>query len=135
MKNILIIADTIVAKHFLERLFVARNNAHHYTVVIYGDDLDFSDVTLENFSFYKFDPTSFDKLGRVANGYFARFMVLMGDSFEALSVYKNLRTISKKTEIIMLDMWGLEGLDEDSYLRLLDGRDVITTRLLGYLIK
>jgi hypothetical protein len=30
-------------------------------------------------------------------------------------------------------MWGLEGLDEDSYLRLLDGRDVITTRLLGYL--
>ena len=133
MKNILIIADTIVAKHFLERLFVARNNAHHYTVVIYGDDLDFSDVTLENFSFYKFDPTSFDKLGRVANGYFARFMVLMGDSFEALSVYKNLRTISKKTEIIMLDMWGLEGLDEDSYLRLLDGRDVITTRLLGYL--
>ena len=49
MKNILIIADTIVAKHFLERLFVARNNAHHYTVVIYGDDLDFSDVTLENF--------------------------------------------------------------------------------------
>lgn len=133
MKNILIIADTIVAKHFLERLFVARNNAHHYTVVIYGDDLDFSDVTLENFSFYKFDPTSFDKLGRVANGYFTRFIVLMGDSFEALSVYKNLRTISKKTEIIMLDMWGLEGLDEDSYLRLLDGRDVITTRLLGYL--
>ena len=33
MKNILIVADGIVAKYFLERLFVARNNAHHYTVI------------------------------------------------------------------------------------------------------
>jgi trkA domain protein len=131
MKNILIIADSIVAKHFLERLFVVRNSTHHYTVITHSDDLKFDDLGLENFSFYKFDPTSLDRLARVANGYFTQFMVLMSDSFETLSVYKNLRIIGKNTEILMLDMWGLEL--EDSHLRLLDGRGVITTRLLDYL--
>ena len=46
MKNILIVADGIVAKHFLERLFVSRSSAHHYVVIACGDE-DYSDINLE----------------------------------------------------------------------------------------
>ena len=49
MKNILIVADGIVAKHFLERLFVSRSSTHNYVVIACGDE-DYSDVNLENFS-------------------------------------------------------------------------------------
>ena len=66
MKNILIVADGIVAKHFLERLFVSRSSTHHYVVIACGDE-DYSDVNLENFTFYRFDPTSLDRLRQVAS--------------------------------------------------------------------
>lgn len=133
MKNILIIADGIVAKHFLERLFVVRSSMHHYTIITYAQELNFGDIGLENFTFYKFDPTSLDRLKLVANGDFAQFMILIQDKFDTLSVYKNLRQISKNTEILMLDMCGFEELDEDGNLTLLDGRNVVTTRLLDHL--
>lgn len=134
MKNILIVADGIVAKHFLERLFVAKNSSHHYVVITYDDDMIPKNVNLENFSFYKFDPTSLDKLKRVTNAYFSRFMVVMQDKLDTLSVYKNLREISKKTDILLVDNWGLEDeIGEDRNLSLLDERKVMTIRLIDYL--
>lgn len=135
MKNILVIADGIVAKHFLERLFVAKNSSHHYTVITYKDDIVPANLSLENFSFYRFDPTSFERLRSVASGYFSQFMVVVNDSFDAVNVYKNLRQISKKTDILLMDIWGLQdnGIDEDKHLTILDERDVMTVRLIDSL--
>ena len=134
MKNILIIADGIVAKHFLEKLFAAKNSAHHYTVVTYKDAAIPKNTNLENFSFHEFDPTSFDKLKRVTDGYFSRFMVILEDMKDTLSVYKNLREISKKTDFLIFDTWGLEErIGDDRHLTLLDGRNVMTIRLMDYL--
>ena len=64
MKNILLIADGILAKNFLERLFNSKNNAlHNYTVITYNEETIPSwDVNFENFVFYNFDPTSLGKL-------------------------------------------------------------------------
>ena len=132
MKNILIVADGIVAKHFLERLFVSRSSTHHYVVIACGDE-DYSDVNLENFTFYRFDPTSLDRLRQVASGYFSQFMLMLKDGFDTVSVYNNLRQISKKTEILMLDLWGLGGLEDDSHLTVLDARAVLTARLMDFL--
>ena len=132
MKNILIVADGIVAKHFLERLFVSRSSTHHYVVIACGDE-DYSDVNLENFTFYRFDPTSLDRLRQVASGYFSQFMIMLKDGFDTVSVYNNLRQISKKTEILMLDLWGLGGLEDDSHLTVLDARAVLTARLMDFL--
>ena len=132
MKNILIVADGIVAKHFLERLFVSRSSTHHYVVIACGDE-DYSDVNLENFTFYRFDPTSLDRLKQVASGYFSQFMIMLKDGFDTVSVYNNLRQISKKTEILMLDLWGLGGLEDDSHLTVLDARAVLTARLMDFL--
>ena len=132
MKNILIVADGIVAKHFLERLFVSRSSTHNYVVIACGDE-DYSDVNLENFTFYRFDPTSLDRLRQVASGYFSQFMIMLKDGFDTVSVYNNLRQISKKTEILMLDLWGLGGLEDDSHLTILDARAVLTARLMDFL--
>ena len=132
MKNILIVADGIVAKHFLERLFVSRSSTHHYVVIACGDE-DYSDVNLENFTFYRFDPTSLDRLRQVASGYFSQFMIMLKDGFDTVSVYNNLRQISKKTEILILDLWGLGGLEDDSHLTVLDARAVLTARLMDFL--
>ena len=55
MKNILIVANGVIARHFLERLFVTKST-HHYTIITNDDELS-KDVNLENFTFYHFDST------------------------------------------------------------------------------
>ncbi|WP_172199557.1 COG3400 family protein [Campylobacter sp. RM16188] len=136
MKNILIIADGIVAKHFLERLFVTKNSSHHYSIITYKEGIVPSGLKIENFSFYNFDPTSLDRLKRAADGYFSQFLIVLEDKFEALSVYRNLRQISKKTDMLIFDTWGLNDdneISQDKHLTLLDGRNIMTIRLMDYL--
>ena len=60
-------------------------------------------------------------------------MIMLKDGFDTVSVYNNLRQISKKTEILMLDLWGLGGLEDDSRLTVLDARAVLTARLMDFL--
>ena len=65
MKKILIIADGILAKNFLSRLFEAKSNSHHYIIIAQNKEIIDTQMNFENFSFYHFDPTSFSKLKSV----------------------------------------------------------------------
>ena len=78
MKNILIIADGILANHFLERLFNSRNNSlHNYTIITYNDEtLPQNRANFENFNFLNFDPTSFSKLRLHIKSEFEKIMIL-----------------------------------------------------------
>ncbi|ANE35898.1 putative TrkA domain protein [Campylobacter iguaniorum] len=137
MKNILIIADGILAKHFLERLFNSKNNSlHNYTIITYNDEtIPQMQTNFENFSFFSFDPTSLAKLSKNIKEDYEKFLIIMDSEFDTKSVYENLKKISQKTEIDIMDQWGLEDeiTTNDFRLRLIDARKILSSRFMDFL--
>ncbi|KEA46546.1 COG3400 family protein [Campylobacter mucosalis] len=134
MKEILIIADGALAQSFISRLYTARSNLQHYTIVTQDTKILETKNTSESFSFYEFDPTSYSKLKAVVDGYFSQFIVIMHDKDEALAVYENLRKISTKTEIVLLVLWDIpQILSDDKHLELVDTRSIISSHFVGHL--
>ncbi|WP_187648430.1 COG3400 family protein [Nitrosophilus labii] len=130
MKNILILADGIVAKHFLERVvqnYVADNN---YLVVYYDDKIVPKNRT-ENFRFYKFDPTSFVKLFQLFDEKISQVMIIMGNKIDTVASYENIRRIDNNISIIVYDKWDLD--IDDQNLILLNANEILSNRLVDYL--
>ncbi len=130
MKKILILADGILAKYFLERVISSQDGDNQYSVVYYKE-LTIPQNKPENFKFYDFDPTSYDKLSSVLNDDFYQVMIITSNKIDAVSSYENARKISKEVQIVMVDRWGLEF--DDNMLYLLDSREVLASRFMDYL--
>ena len=62
MKNILIIADGILAKYFLETIIELQTLKHKYTIISYKDITISQKLKGENITIQRFDPTSYEKL-------------------------------------------------------------------------
>ena len=60
MKKILIIADGILAKQFLEKVMETEAGENSYTIVTYKEET-LPKKRPENFKFFEFDPTSYEK--------------------------------------------------------------------------
>lgn len=135
MKQILIIADGLLAKTFIDKLHALRSNLHHYTIVTQDESILNSQNISENFSFYNFDPTSFSKLKGLINGYFSQFIIIMKDELEAVASYENLRQITAKTDIVFLNLWDLnnESMQNDKHIEFVDTKSIISTHFVGHL--
>lgn len=130
MKKILIIADGILAKHFLERVMNHTSSDNLYDVITYREK-SVPSKKLENFTFYNFDPTSFDKISPILNRDYYQIMIIVSSKVDALGTYNNIRTISKEVQIVLLDRWELEL--KDSRLEMLGSRDVLSSRFVDFL--
>ncbi|WP_024955902.1 COG3400 family protein [Sulfurospirillum arcachonense] len=130
MKKILIIADGILAKHFLERVMTNTSSDNLYDVVTYRDKTVPSKKS-ENFIFYNFDPTSFEKLSVLLNRNYYQIMVVVSKKIDAIGTYQNIRTLNKDVQIILLDRWELE--IEDNRLENIGSRDVLSSRFVDFL--
>ena len=130
MKKILILADGILAKYFLERVVSSQDGDNHYSIVYYRDET-LLEARPENFTFYDFDPTSFDKLSTLFSDEFYQVMIVMSSKIDAVSSYENIRKIDKDVQIVMLDAWGLDF--EDARMYLLDASQLLASRLVDYL--
>lgn len=131
MKKILIIANGEISSHFIKRLDENRSNLHEYTIISNEKTLK---INASNFKFYSFDATSLSKLSAVIDGYFSQFIIAVDDKNESVEIYKNLRTISTKTEIVMLTLWEIdEWLKDDKHLEFVDGKDVLAFRVIHHL--
>ena len=130
MKKILIIADGILAKHFLERVMDSTNSDNSYDVVTYREKTVPS-KKLDNFTFYNFDPTSFEKLSPLIGRDYYQIMIIVSKKIDAVGAYNNIRTKDKEVQIILLDRWELEL--EDSRLEILGSRDVLSSRFVDFL--
>ena len=98
MKNVLILADGIVAKHFLEKAsqnYVANNSYF----VVYYDDKILPKTKTENFRFFKFDPTSFVKLSKLFDEKLSQVMIVMGNKIDTIASYENIRRLDKNIKL------------------------------------
>lgn len=130
MKKILIIADGILAKHFLERVMSSTMGENSYDIVTYKDET-VPQKKLENFTFYDFDPTSFEKLSPLLSRDYYQIMILVSQEIDAIGTYTNIRTLDKKVQVIFLDRWGVE--IEDQKLEIMSSRDVLSSRFADFL--
>jgi hypothetical protein len=130
MKDILIIADGIVAKHFLERVCGDTDSDNSYSVVYYNDKT-ITDKKADHIKYFKFDPTSFSKLRSVFKDSIVEVFIVVKKRFDALETYKNIRTLSKEIHIVLLDVWHLSF--EDTNLSLLSANEVLSSRLFDFL--
>ncbi len=130
MKNILIIADGIVAKHFLERVCNDTTADNNYSVVYY-DDKTIANIKTKQIKLHKFDPTSFAKLRSVFRDSIVEVFIIVKKRFDAIESYKNIRLLSKDIHVVMLDKWHIDS--DDANLSLVDANEVLSSRLFDFL--
>lgn len=130
MKKILILADGILAKYFLERVINLQDGENNYSVVYYQKK-SVPEHLPENFKSYNFDPTSFKKLSMIFDKDFFQVMIVVTKKIDAVEAYKNIRKIDSKMQIVMVDRWGIKY--DDKRLYLLDSREVLASRFADYL--
>ncbi len=130
MKEILIIADGIVAKEFLERVCLDNTSDNNYKVIYYNDKV-LMNKKVDNIKYFKFDPTSFSKLRTVLSENITEIFLIVKNKFDAEETYKNIRALNKDIHIILLDNWNIKS--KDTNLSLLNAHDILSSRLFDFL--
>ncbi|MCF6173349.1 MAG: potassium transporter TrkA [Campylobacteraceae bacterium] len=130
MKKILILADGILAKYFLQRVMESQYGENSYDVIYY-DEQTLPQEKPDNFRFFNFDPTSYDKLIEVLDDSYYQVMVIVSKKIDASSSCKNIRKINKEIQIVLLDKWGMQY--DDKRLYLLSSTEVLASRFTDYL--
>jgi len=130
MKKILIIADGILAKQFLERVMETEAGENSYTVVTYKEET-LPKKRPENFKFFEFDPTSFEKLSIILNEQFFQIMLMLSNELDVMATYHNIRKVDAKVRIVLMDRWNLE--IDDKRLLMVNSRDILASRFTDHL--
>jgi hypothetical protein len=109
MDNILLILDGNIAKEFLNRVYNNPILDNSYKVIYYDDNLVSEDrMKLDNFKFFKFDPTSAVKISNILQRIdFKHISIVMATKTDTNEVFQNIRFINKNISITILDSWNL----------------------------
>ncbi|OCL97115.1 COG3400 family protein [Arcobacter porcinus] len=128
MKKILIILDGIVAKKLLHRIVESNTGDNSYDV-IYTNDVILPLTKPNNFTFYKFDPTSNSKLSMVLDkDVHSEVLMALNSKDEMLSTIKIIREYKKNLQITVLDYWGIS--IKDPMVNVYKGIDVLANGMV-----
>lgn len=130
MKKILIIADGILAKHFLERVMNVESDKNEYTIISYRNKTLPQHELPKNFELLSFDPTSLEKISQIKSNNFLQVMIIVTKKLDAQISYKNIRHLNQKIPIILLDRWGLNINDKN--LSSLNSKEVLSSRFFDF---
>jgi len=130
MKNILILADGIVAKHFLHRISKTFISTNCYTVVTFNKS-----VLPKNqhsfFKFYTFDPTSYIKLSKILKHDFDDIFIVMKNRVDAEGSYRNIRRDKPFTRITFFNKWDI--VFDDENLLSINSNELLASRIYDFL--
>lgn len=132
MKNVLVILDGQIAKHLIKRMIDLNNNYNQYDI-IYQDDrlLENQDIP-SNFTFYKFDPTSYSKLAFVLNQVmYQNALVVLSTKEDTLAVIENIRRKYKDLNFSVYDAWNIQL--NDTNIQYYRGNNIISNGLIELL--
>ncbi|WP_353662469.1 TrkA C-terminal domain-containing protein [Hydrogenimonas sp. SS33] len=136
MKQILIIADGIVAKHFLQRVIETYVSTNEYTVVTLDRSI-LPEKIPSNFLIYQFDPTSYIKLSRILKRDFHEIFIIMKNRVDAEGTYHNIRRDDPMTRITFYNKWDIEFFNDlffkDENLINVNANELIASRLYDFL--
>ena len=134
MKNILILADGSIAKHFLEWVDKKRVAENHYYVTYYNDDV-IPEKLGKNITLIKADPTSFSKLDKIIMGVkYSIIFIVMQDIDDTKYALNNIQLLDNKARIVLVNQWDTETVGEDlENVTLLHTDDLIAAHLYDHL--
>ncbi len=130
MKQILILADGIVAKHFLQRIGETFTRTNEYTVVALDRSL-LPERLSSNITSYQFDPTSYIKLSMLIKREFDEIFIIMKNRVDAEGAYQNIRRDKPFTRIIFFNRWDIEFEDEN--LININANELLASRIYDFL--
>jgi hypothetical protein len=105
MKNILILADGSIARHFIEWVDRKRVAENHYHVGYYNEET-LPEKLGKNITLIKADPTSFSKLDSMMEEVkYTLVFIVMQEIEDARYTLANLHLIDDKARIILVDQW------------------------------
>jgi len=106
MKNILILASGMVAKHFIQRVSKNRVAGNHYYIMCTKAKTLPQNLN-KNITLIKSDPTSFLHIKEVMfSTSFSSVFIIIKTFEEAKYALKNITLINKKIRIILVNQWG-----------------------------
>jgi len=128
MKRVLILLDGIVAKVMLKRL-ILTDTSHSVYDVIYMNDNILDLQKPQNFTFYKFDPTSFSKLKLVMNKVtHTDALVVMSNRNDTKAVLENIDKINPNLFFAVYNEWNLKF--DNIHIQDYNGLDVLANGLI-----
>jgi len=133
MKNILILAEGLTAKHFINRINKKRIGSNQYTVVTPKKMKDIKDA-VSDMEFYKFDPTSYSKLREmIYSKNFTSVYIVLDSVQESTETLKNIRHIDEKIKVFLLDAWDAFGDINSIYTKVFNINQLLANRLFDHL--
>ncbi len=130
MKKILIISDSDVGSHFIQRVSQTYSSENIYYIVE-SKAKEYRDINPSRFKFYEFDPTSFYKLSNLLKMEFIQVIIAMDNVIDAEITIKNIRVLKKQLRIIVLNNANIENGDPNVIL--VNANEILSSRLLDYL--
>lgn len=134
MKNILILADGSIAKHFLEWVSKKRVAENKYTVVSYTPDA-LPDNIGKNITHIVFDPTSFSKMRSLMDEVrYSNIFIVMKNIEDARYSLSNIRLIDDKVRTILVNQWDDDEIGRDTEnITIINTDELVTAHLYGNL--
>ena len=134
MKNILILADGSIAKHFIEWVGRKRVADNKYYVVTYTPNT-IPENMAGNISHIEADPTSFSKLRTIMEDVkYSHIFIVMDNIDDARYSLKNIRLVDDKMRVILTNQWDDDeiGRDEEN-VTILHNDEILSAHLYDHL--
>jgi len=115
MKNILILANSEMAKHFVQWVGKRRINENEYYIICSANHTEGSKSSINSFNFIDIDPTSLFRLKKVMYEVeFSTIYVVMSEKNEALATLENIEKINPKITVVFVSKWDDLVLDKEN---------------------
>jgi len=135
MKNILILADGSMAKHFIEWVGRKRVADNKYYVVTYTANT-IPENMAGNITHIEADPTSFSKLRTIMEDVkYSNIFIVMENKDDARYSLKNIRLVDDKVRVILTNLWDDDeiGRDEEENVTILHNDEIMSAHLYDHL--
>jgi len=130
MKNILILADGSIAKHFIEWVSKKRVAENKYYVVCYKECVA-SEKMAKHISLIHADPSSFSKLNSIMEDVkYSNIFIVMENIEDARYSLKNIRLVDDKVRVVLVNQWDEDeiGRDEEN-ITILNSDELLAAHL------
>jgi len=130
MKNILILADGTIAKHFIEWISRKRVAENSYFVLSYHKETLPQNIG-NNVAIIEADPTSYARVSSIMNQHmFSDVFIVIDDKQDAVYALKNVRMCDDKIRIVFVNQWDDEEITKDEEnITVLIQDEIITAHL------
>lgn len=134
MKNILILADGSIARHFIQWLSSKRVADNKYTVISYTPGA-LPEKMGKHISHLELDPTSFAKMQHVLNEVrYSDIFIVMQNKEDAVYSLKNIRMIDATVRTIFVNLWDdNEVARDEENVTVVNTDELMATHLYDYL--